>query len=305
MPFLPETNLYEKRVSVQLSAALSLLYPSKVVYAWNVRKFTFNVMVAMLLLTHSSKYSSANTHTDTRVYTHGTLPRSSKPPLLLPPLGAHVTLAHIDSWMCAFWSSERMLHCAQFLPPHPPTSTAVPLSPSRRSRPRLQTLVQRAMQPPRRRLLLFPFFQFGWGAGSERATHSPTPFYFLAAFTPTLRTVSITLLLAPPPQVAGRRKNIYIYLFLRGLRLPLPPSRSYPVPPSLRNSTLRLHLRDSLCLSCFLSFSYSSCFFLLLTSIYHFLPRRGAARPRDRRRKRRQRKVRQTERTSGSVKAEG
>lgn len=85
--------------------------------------------------------------------------------------------------------------------------------------------------PPRRRLLLFPFFQFGWGAGSERATHSPTPFYFLAAFTPTLRTVSITLLLAPPPQVAGRRKNIYIYLFLRGLRLPLPPSRSYPFSP--------------------------------------------------------------------------
>lgn len=187
-------------------------------------------MVAMLLLTYSSKYPWSNTHTDT-ARVHTALPRCSKPPLLLPPLRAHVTLAHIDSWMCAFWSSERMLHCAQFLPPRPPTSTAVPLLPSRRSRPRPQTLVQRAMQPPRRRLLLFPFFQFGWGAGSERATHSPTPFYFLAAFAPTLRTVSITLLLAPPPQVAGRRKNIYIYLFLRGLRLPIPFSLLPPVAP--------------------------------------------------------------------------
>lgn len=99
--------------------------------------------------------------------------------------------------------------------------------------------MQRAMQPPRRRLLLFPFFQFGWGAGSERATHSPTPFYFLTIFSPTLRTVSIALLLAPPSQVAGRRKNIYIYLFLRGLRLPtlIPPRRTpfspqyHPPPP--------------------------------------------------------------------------
>lgn len=131
-----------------------------------------------------------------------------------------------------------MLHCAQFLPPNPPTSTAVPLLPSRRSRPPTPNSRAARHATPRRRLLLFPFFQFGWGAGSERATHSPTPFYFLAAFTPTLRTVSITLLLAPPPQVAGRRKNIYIYLFLRGLRLPLPPSCSYPILSSLRNSTL-------------------------------------------------------------------
>lgn len=150
-----------------------------------------------------------------------------------------------------------MLHCAQFLPPHLPSSTAVPLLPPRRPRPRPQTLVQRAMQPPRRRLLLFPFFQFGWGAGSERATHSPTPFYFLAAFTPTPRTVSITLLLAPPPHVAGRRKNIYIYLFLRGLRLPTPFLLLSPC--SLLSATL-------LSASTFEIFSVSRTFFLFLIS---------------------------------------
>lgn len=55
----------------------------------------------------------------------------------------------------------------------------------------------------------------------------PPPSTFLPSSLPPFRTVSIALLLAPPSQVAGRRKNIYIYLFLRGLRL-LPSS-----PPSL------------------------------------------------------------------------
>lgn len=154
------------------------------------------------------------------------------------------------------------------------------------------------MQPPRRRLLLFPFFQFGWGAGSERATHSPTPFYFLAIFSPTLRTVSIALLLAPPSQVAGRRKNIYIYLFLRVLRLPTPyPPSPYSLLSAIPSSASTF--RDSLCLAYFLFLSHSSYFFLLLTSIYHFLPRRGAARPRDRRRERGWKRLRKTERIAG------
>lgn len=208
-------------------------------------------------------------------------------PTSAPASNTHVTLAHIDSWMCAFWSSERMLHCAQFLPPRPPTSTAVPLSPPRHPRPRPQTLVQRAMQPPRRRLLLFPFFQFGWGAGSKRATHSPTPFYFLTTFTPTSRIVSITLLLAPPPQVAGQRKNIYIYLFLRGLRLPTPfsfllrapfsPPQLYSPPPPSRFSLSRVLAFFFL----FLLFLSPSYFHLpLLTAPRRAAPRRRAsARP--------------------------
>lgn len=264
---------------------LVLLLSSRMINLCMEMSESLRLMIVMLLLIQSSKYSMANTHTDTRVYTG--LPRSSKPPLLLPPLRAHVTLAHIDSWMCAFWSSERMLHCAQFLPPHPPTSTAVPLSPSRHPRPRPQTLVQRTMQPPRRRLLLFPFFQFGWGAGSKRATHSPTPFYFLTTFTPTPRIVSITLFLAPPPQVAGRRKNIYIYLFLRGLRLPTPfsllprapfsPPPLYSPPPPSRFSLSRV-----------LSFFFL--FLLFLSPSYFHLPlltaprRRAFARVRERER---------------------
>lgn len=178
-----------------------------------------------------------------------------------------------------------MLHCAQFLPPHLPSSTAVPLLPPRRPRPRSQTLVQRAMQPPRRRLLLFPFFQFGWGAGSERATHSPTPFYFLAAHSHSSDRLHHPLTCTPSSR--GRPKEKYLYLSVSSRATsPYPLLAPTPMLPSLPNSTLRLHLRDSLCLSYFLSFSYSSCFFLLLTSIYHFLPRRGAARPRDRQRER-------------------
>lgn len=137
------------------------------------------------------------------------------------------------------------------------------------------------MQPPRRRLLLFPFFQFGRGAGSERATHSPTSFYFFAAFTPTLRTVSITLLLAPPPQVVGRRKNIYIYLFLRELRLPTPFPFPTPYTPFflLRNPPPPLS-RFSLSFVLSFSFLFLLSLFLLPTSIYHFLPRRRTfARP--------------------------
>lgn len=72
----------------------------------------------------------------------------------------------------------RMLHCAQPLlhvPPIPPTPASsyhhhlpppflcTPLQPLRASPP---------CNPPRRRLLLFPFFQFGVGGG-KRATPSP------------------------------------------------------------------------------------------------------------------------------------
>lgn len=182
-----------------------------------------------------------------------------------------------------------MLHCAQFLPPHfhplpPPYLSRYPdaLTPG----PKLSCSAP--CNPPRRRLLLFPFFQFGWGAGSKRATHSPTPFYFLTTFTPTLRIVSITLLLAPPPQVAGRRKNIYIYLFLRGLRLPTPFSllprapfspQLYSPPPPSRFSLSRV-----------LSFFFL--FLLFLSPSYFHLPlltaprRRASARPTRRERER-------------------
>jgi len=150
--------------------------------------------------------------------------------------------------VCFLAVAGRMLHCAQFLPPHPPTSTAVPLLPSRRHS-RSRTLMQRAMQPPRRRLLLFPFFQFGWGAGSERATHSPIPFYFPAAFAPTLRTVSIHPLTCTPSS-GGRPKEKYLYLSVSSRATSLYPLlRSYLMLPPLRNTILRHHLRDSLCLT--------------------------------------------------------
>lgn len=234
---------------------------------------SLRLVVAMLLSTRSSKCFSPCTRM--RVYTRhrGDLP--NRPYRFFTPASStRDTRTHRFLDVCFLVVAGRMLHCAQFLP-HLPSSTTVPLSPTRRH-PRSRTLMQRAMQLPRRRLLLFPFFQFGWGAGSERATHSPIPFYFLAAFAPTLAPSPSTLLLAPPPQVAGRRKNIYIYLFLRGLRLPTPSSSlAIPCYPPLRNTILRHHLRDSLCLTYFLFLSH--CFFLLLTSIHHFLPRRRAS----------------------------
>lgn len=222
-------------------------------------------------------------HTDARV--HMASPRSSKPPLppLHPPPQAHVTLAHIDSSMCAFWSSQgacctahNSYHPIHLLPP------PYPLFPSRRH-PRSRTLMQRAMQPPRRRLLLFPFFQFGWGAGSERATHSLIPFYFLAAYAPTLQTVSIHPLTCTPFS-GGRPKEKYLYLSVSS-RATSPLLVPTSVLPPLRNTILRHHLRDSLCLTYFLFlyrfFCVSFSFLLPSTTSY-----RDAARPRDGRRER-------------------
>lgn len=188
---------------------------------------SLRLVVAMLLSTRSSKCSSL--YTRMRVYTRHRRDLLNRPYRhFTPASGTRDTRTHRFLDVCFLVVARRMLHCAQFLPPHPPTSTAVSLLPSRRH-PRSRTLMQRAMQPPRRRLLLFPFFQFGWGAGSERATHSPIPFYSLPPSLPPFGPSPSTLLLAPPPQVASRRKNIYIYLFLRGLRLLLPSPRPYPL----------------------------------------------------------------------------
>lgn len=163
-----------------------------------------------------------------------------------------------------------------FLSNHPAAAATPALPP-----PRPRTLVERAMQLPRRRLLLFPFFQFGWGAGSERATHSLTPFYFLAAFSPTLGPSPSPSYLYPSS--GGRPKEKYLYLSVSSratspyphLAL-LPPARALlPAIPSSAST-----IGDSLCLLYFLFLSQSSRFFLFLTSTYHFLPRRGAARRR-------------------------
>lgn len=162
----------------------------------------------MLLSTRSSKCFSPCTRM--RVYTRHRRDLPNHPYRLFTSASStRDTRTHRFLDVCFLVVAGRMLHCAQFLP-HLPSSTTVPLLPPRRH-PRSRTLVQRAMQLPRRRLLLFPFFQFGWGAGSERATHSPIPFYFLAAFAPTLAPSPSTLLLAPPSS-GGRSKEKYLYL---------------------------------------------------------------------------------------------
>jgi len=203
----------------------------------------------MLLSTCSSKCSTflahgcACTHGITAIFNH---PYRH----FTPASTTRDTRTHRFFDVCFLAVAGRMLHCAQFLPPHPPTSTAVPLLPSRRHS-RSRTLMQRAMQPPRRRLLLFPFFQFGWGAGSERATHSPIPFYFPAAFAPTLRTVSIHPLTCTPSSRWPAEGKISIFICFFAGYVSLPPPRSYLVLPPLRNhhTILRHHLRDSLCLA--------------------------------------------------------
>lgn len=198
-----------------------------------------------MLLTHSSKYSSPNTRM--RVYTRHRHDLS-KPPPLSPPLSplslrpaSHVTLAHIDSSMCAFWSSERMLHCAQFLPPRPPTSTAVLLLPSPTARasfpspdPRNSHAARHAT--PQEATLIISIFPIRcWGAGSERATHSPTPFYFLAAFSPTPSENRLHHPLTCTPYLrwpAEGKISIFI-CFFAGYVSPSPPLVPSPLVCSL------------------------------------------------------------------------
>lgn len=234
-----------------------------------------------MLSTRSSKCSSPCTRM--RVYTwhrHDLLNHPYRH--FTPASSTRDTRTHRFLDVCFLVVAGRILHCAQFLPSHPPTSTAAPLFPSRHH-PRSRTLMQRAMQPPRRRLLLFPFFQFGWGAGSERATHSLIPFYFLAAYAPTLQTVSIHPLTCTPFS-GGQPKEKYLYLSVSS-RATSPLLVPTSVLPPLRNTILRHHLRDSLCLTYFLFlyrfFCASFSFLLPSTTSY-----RDAARPRGGRRER-------------------
>ena len=241
-------------------------------------------MVAMSLLTHSSKYSSPHTHTNMQVYTQRCRDLPNRPYFCPLPHLEHTWHSHTSIPGCVL-SSRQSACCTahnSYHPIHPLPPPYLSCHPDVLA-PRLQTLSCSApCNPPRRRLLLFPFFQFGWGAGSERATHSPTPFYFLAAFTPTLRTVSITLLLAHPllRWPAEGKISIFICFFAGYVSLyPL----LVPTPFSLLSATLLSPLPPwRFSLSFVLDFFFL--FFLFLSPSYFHLPfltaprRRASAR---------------------------
>lgn len=137
------------------------------------------------------------------------------------------------------------------------------------------------------------YFHFSNSVGGREASVQHTPSPPSTSLPPSLPPLDRLRrpLTCTPPQVAGRRKNIYIYLFLRGLRLPTLTSRSYP---RLAPSSPRYHPPPppseilSVCCTFFFFLNPPASFSFLLppTTSYRVAVRRGAARSRDRRRKR-------------------
>lgn len=223
-----------------------------------------------------------NTHTGTRVYTE--LPRSSKPPLLLP-LASNTRDTRTHRFLDV---------CFLVVRAHAALRT-IPTTPSTHLPPPYLSRHPDALAPDPKLSCSAPcnplggdsyYFHFSNSVGGREASvqHTPPPpSTSLPPSLPPFGSSPSPSYLHPLLRWPAEGKISIFICFFAGY-VSLSPSRSYPVLPSPHNSTLRLHLRDSLCLAYFLSFSYSFCFFLLLTSIYHFLPRRGAARPRDRRR---------------------
>lgn len=179
-----------------------------------------------------------------------------------------------------------MLHCAQFLPPNPPTSTAVPLLPSRRSRPPTpNSLVQRAMQPLGGDSYYFHFSN-SVGGREVSVQHTPPPPSTslppsLPSFGPSPSPSYLHPLLRWP---AEGKISIFICFFAGYVSLyPL----LVPTPFSLLSATLLSPLplwRFSL--SFVLDFFFL--FFLFLSPSYFHLPfltaprRRASARPTER-----------------------
>lgn len=290
-------------VAVAITATAGSLSRGRgwLIYATNAEKSARSLTVAMLLSTHSSKYVPRRTHGCAWYTRHRRdLPKAAPPPLSHRSREGRTRDTRTHRFLDVCFLVVRA-HAALRTIPTTPSTHFHRLSPSLSDHPaaattpappalRPRTLVQRAMQLPRRRLLLFPFFQFGWGAGSERATHSLTPFYFLAAFSPTLGPSPSPSYLHPLLRWPAEGKiSIFICFFAGYVSPSTLSSRSYPrraLLPAIPSSASTFG--DSLCLLYFLFLSHSSRFFLFLTIHLPLLTasRRGAARPRDRRGKR-------------------
>lgn len=202
-------------------------------------------------------------------YTHSIAAIFQTTPTFLLPRFEHTWHSHTSIPGCVL--SGRQSACCtahnSYHPIHPP-STAVPLTtltppPSPASDSKLS-----CSAPCNPLGGDSYYFHFSNSVGGREASvqHTPSPpFYFLAIFSPTLRTVSIALLLAPPSQVAGRRKNIYIYLFLRVLRLPtlLSSPRHTPFSPQYHPPPPPFEI---------LSVSLTFFFFLIPLTSFSFLP---------------------------------
>ena len=211
----------------------------------------------MLVSTCPSRYSP-------RRITREPLSRSSTPKphfsclRAAPRRNTREKLSHTRTrdTMCvaASRSPGRMLHCAQPLLsiPHPTYySQNYPPVSAPRCNP-FGCSCSPPCNPPRRRLLLFPFFQFGLGGG-KRATPSPLfslhpaspvfyhPRGFLAcsgrfSFPPLrLRSLSLSLSLSLSPGGQPKEKYLYLSVSSRDICLPLRPSRPLALPRAIRS----------------------------------------------------------------------
>ncbi|KAL0101382.1 hypothetical protein PUN28_018898 [Cardiocondyla obscurior] len=130
--------------------------------------------------------------------------------------------------------------------------TSAPASSTRDTR--THRFLDRAMQPPRRRLLLFPFFQFGLGGGKRACNTLLHPLLFpyhlrLPPFSPREPSPSPSYLHPLLRWPAEGKISIFICFFAGYVSLPpFPLLAPNPLAPSStpRESALRLYLGNSL-----------------------------------------------------------
>lgn len=134
-------------------------------------------------------------------------------------------------------SARRMLHCAQPIPIPPTLRVVHPLQP-------LRLFVQPTMQPPRRRLLLFPFFQFGLGGGERACNILPSALNPRAQFPTTQLGFSLRSIFTPLRTWSAKGKiSIFICFFAEYVSLRPPPPSSFA---SFSSFPFHLHLLGEL-----------------------------------------------------------